>query len=120
MAPEMIDSEKNNNKYSNEIDIWALGCIIYELCTLEQCFYSENIYELINNVKNCNYKDLENNDWKNIIKRLLNKNPDERFDINQVYNEIIKLEDNYKDLTFDEDLNSLDEFSQNKKKQFIS
>ena len=86
MAPEMIDSEKNNNKYSNKIDIWALGCIIYALCTLEQCFYSENIFELINNVKNCNYKDLENNDWKNIIKRLLNKNPDKRFDINQVYN----------------------------------
>ena len=31
MAPEMIDSEKNNNKYSNKIDIWALGCIIYEI-----------------------------------------------------------------------------------------
>ena len=30
MSPEIIKGEKYNNK----IDIWALGCIIYELCTL--------------------------------------------------------------------------------------
>ena len=29
MAPEIIKGQKYNNK----VDIWALGCIIYELCT---------------------------------------------------------------------------------------
>ena len=34
MAPELL----NGQKYDNKVDIWALGCIIYELFTLEQCF----------------------------------------------------------------------------------
>ena len=32
MAPEIIKGEKYNNK----VDIWSLGCIIHELCTLNQ------------------------------------------------------------------------------------
>ena len=36
MAPEILRREK----YSNKVDIYALGCIIYELCTLN--FYSGN------------------------------------------------------------------------------
>ena len=36
MAPEIL----KNEKYSNKVDIYALGCIIYELCTLN--FYSGN------------------------------------------------------------------------------
>ena len=34
VAPEILQEKKYNKK----IDIWSLGCIIYELCTLEQCF----------------------------------------------------------------------------------
>ena len=44
MAPEMI----NGDKYTNKVDIWALGCIIYELCTLDYCFSDNNILKLIN------------------------------------------------------------------------
>ena len=33
MAPEMFEK-----RYNNKVDIWALGCIIYELCTLQYCF----------------------------------------------------------------------------------
>ena len=36
MAPEILRREK----YSNKVDIYALGCILYELCTLN--FYSGN------------------------------------------------------------------------------
>ena len=34
MAPEMI----NGQKYNKKVDIWALGCILYELFTLNLCF----------------------------------------------------------------------------------
>jgi len=48
MAPEIISGKKYNNK----VDIWALGCIIYELCTLEVCFQSEGLIGLCNKIVN--------------------------------------------------------------------
>ena len=53
-----------------------------------------------------------NNEWQQIIDKLLKINPDERPDIDQVYKLIINL--NFKNFTFDEKyLNSLDLLSQN-------
>ena len=46
MAPE----ELNNQKYNNKVDIWALGCIIYELLTLNICFESNGLPDLINKI----------------------------------------------------------------------
>ncbi len=48
---------KENSKYTNKIDIWALGCIIYELCTLNFCFDGdipnlEGILRLYNKISN--------------------------------------------------------------------
>ena len=39
MAPEII----NNEKYNNKVDIYSLGCIIYELFTLNQYFIDKII-----------------------------------------------------------------------------
>ena len=49
MAPEEI---KQNN-YNTKVDIWALGCVIHELCTLNICFKDcksilDGSYEKIN------------------------------------------------------------------------
>ena len=52
MAPEIIKGEKYNNK----IDIWALGCIIYELCTLNICFDAPSIFQLCNKIINEPYE----------------------------------------------------------------
>ena len=38
MSPEIF----NNDIYNNKVDIWALGCIIYELFTLNLCFNQSN------------------------------------------------------------------------------
>lgn len=35
MSPEIIKEDRN---YTNKIDVWALGCVIYELITLEKLF----------------------------------------------------------------------------------
>jgi NIMA (never in mitosis gene a)-related kinase len=34
MSPEMYE----NKPYTHKSDIWALGCILYELCTLKRAF----------------------------------------------------------------------------------
>ena len=51
MAPEILKWEK----YSNKVDIWALGCIIYELCTLNICFESEYAAGLVKMITEGNY-----------------------------------------------------------------
>ena len=88
MAPEIINGESYNNK----VDIWALGCIIYELCTLNPCFDCEYMMGLVNQINNCDYskKDINDKSWQNIIELLLIKDHHKRPDINQVYQLIIK------------------------------
>ena len=34
MAPEILDDQPYNHK----ADLWSLGCVLYELCTLERPF----------------------------------------------------------------------------------
>ena len=94
MAPEIVKGEKYNNK----VDIWALGCIIYELCTLNRCFDAQNIYELINIIINGEHGKIDlklyNSELQNLIDSLLNKNQKERPDIEQVYKLIIQFNKN--------------------------
>lgn len=46
MSPEIC----LNKPYSFETDIWSLGCILYELCTLEKPFKSNCLTDLINEI----------------------------------------------------------------------
>ena len=102
MAPEMIKGEKYNEK----VDIWALGCIIYELFTLNACFESKCLFGLVNKILNENHGTIDinkyNNKWQNLIDLLLKKDYKERPNIDKVYEffnkekkkEIIQIKDN--------------------------
>jgi serine/threonine protein kinase len=39
MSPEIVNQQKD---YTYKIDIWSLGCVIYELITLEKLFNDTN------------------------------------------------------------------------------
>eukprot|EP00668_Euglena_longa_P001869 GGOE01002190.1.p1 GENE.GGOE01002190.1~~GGOE01002190.1.p1 ORF type:complete len:559 (-),score=166.34 GGOE01002190.1:456-2075(-) len=45
-----------NEAYNNKSDIWALGCILYEMCTLEHPFEAKNMKLLVKEILNgaCN------------------------------------------------------------------
>ena len=43
MSPEVCKSEP----YSAKSDVWALGCILYELCTLKKAFEADNLLGLV-------------------------------------------------------------------------
>ncbi|KAJ3371786.1 Serine/threonine-protein kinase Nek2 [Kappamyces sp. JEL0680] len=47
MSPELVDSARYNSKS----DMWALGCLIYELCCLEPPFISKTQSGLIDKIK---------------------------------------------------------------------
>ena len=43
MAPEACQSEP----YTSKSDVWALGCILYELCSLKKAFEADNLLGLV-------------------------------------------------------------------------
>ena len=85
-APEIIKGEKYNNK----IDIWALGCIIYELFTFNICFESPSLFGFVNKITEGKHGKIDMNKynpkWQNLIDLLLIKNYKERPNIEEVYN----------------------------------
>ena len=88
MAPEILNGEK----YDNKVDIWALGCIIYELCTLNICFESEYETGLVKMITEGNYDKNKlreyNSEWKNLIELLLKIDKNDRPNINEVYEKL--------------------------------
>ena len=92
MAPEVIKGEKYNNK----VDIWALGCIIYELLTLNVCFESKCLFGFVDKILNKSHGKIDinkyNSKWQNIIDLLLKKDYKERPNIGDVFQSIIDME----------------------------
>ena len=43
MSPEVCE----NKPYSFKSDVWALGCVLYELCTLQHAFAADNLLGLV-------------------------------------------------------------------------
>lgn len=108
MPPEVINAsltqQANNCNYlhSKSRDIWALGCIFYELLTKEQLFEFETkpLRILNNNGSLINYSVVEHNsicqtkilnmtvnsNIKNLLRNMLHENCQQRYQINDVIN----------------------------------
>jgi surface protein len=76
-APEIEKGEKYNNK----VDIYALGCIIYELFTLNEYYNVKNENVTINTK-------IYNPKWQNLIDLTLNDDYNKRPNIDEVYDYI--------------------------------
>ena len=80
-APELFQID---GIYSFKSDLWALGCIMYELAVGQVPFFDENIAKLINKIINdevdFNKKELTkySDEFVQILKRLLVKEPNNR------------------------------------------
>ena len=80
-APEM----ELRQKYNNKVDIYSLGCIIYELFTLNEYYLDSKI-----NQKDCIINtDIYNPKWQELFDLLRKNDYHERPDIEKVY-ELVK------------------------------
>ncbi|OQS55266.1 cell [Ecytonucleospora hepatopenaei] len=97
--PELFEGV---SMYSFEVDIWSLGCIIYEILMEEPLFPGDNAEEMIEMFKKLNLSAIEKNMVKNnnisgvyakLVTKCLNKHPSCRITANEI---ILLLENNKK------------------------
>jgi NIMA (never in mitosis gene a)-related kinase len=77
MSPEVVQ----NHPYTFKSDVWALGCILYELCSLKHAFAADNLLGLVYKIVQDNYDPIPDRysaDLKNLIKLLLQKDSKNR------------------------------------------
>ena len=75
------------NSYDYKSDIWSLGCIIYEICSLRPPFRGTSLKGLMNNVLNGNYPPIPSNYSKELsllISKMLVIEPNKRASANEL------------------------------------
>lgn len=77
MSPEVCQSKP----YTYTSDVWALGCILYELCTLKHAFSAENLLGLVFKIVQDKQEPISNEysaDLRNLVSLMLNKDQKKR------------------------------------------
>jgi NIMA (never in mitosis gene a)-related kinase len=67
LSPEICEEKPYNEKS----DIWALGCILYEMATFKHPFNASNQGALIIKILNGNYEPLSNKDYSVDLKKMI-------------------------------------------------
>lgn len=83
MSPEVCE----NKPYTYRSDIWSLGCVLYELCTLKHAFSADNLLGLVYKIVSELYEpipNIYNPQLDQLIKQMLNKKAEERPDSNEL------------------------------------
>lgn len=79
LSPEMCD----NKPYGKKSDVWALGCILYELCSLKKAFDggTGGISGIIIKIMRGTYEPLPvgySDEMRGLVKEMLNIKPRKR------------------------------------------
>jgi len=86
-APELFGED---GAYNHKTDLWALGCIMYELAVGQVPFFDESVGKLIskiiNDEVNFNRKELQNfsDEFIDVLRKLLDKDPITRVTWNEL------------------------------------
>ncbi|CAG5117686.1 unnamed protein product [Candidula unifasciata] len=83
ISPEMCEGKQ----YSFKSDIWALGCILYEMTCLQKTFEGSNLPAVVNKIMKGYFAPVRGNyseEFKQLITDMLKKNPDDRPEANDI------------------------------------
>lgn len=77
MSPEVCE----NKPYTFKSDVWALGCVLYELCMLKHAFCADNLLGLVYKIVSDKYDPIPKNysaQLNNLIHQMLEKDAEKR------------------------------------------
>ncbi|KAM4807677.1 serine/threonine-protein kinase Nek1 [Rhinophrynus dorsalis] len=77
LSPEICE----NRPYNNKSDIWALGCVLYEMCTLKHAFEAGNMKNLVLKIIRGSYPPVSTHysyDLRSLLSMLFKRNPKDR------------------------------------------
>jgi len=83
MSPELCE----NQPYGMQSDVWALGCILYEMCVLKHAFDATNICGLIFKILNGSYPPISekySEDLRGLVAKMLSREPKDRPTLTQI------------------------------------
>ncbi|XP_006879668.1 PREDICTED: serine/threonine-protein kinase Nek5 [Elephantulus edwardii] len=83
LSPEICQ----NKPYNNKTDIWSLGCVLYELCTLKHPFEGNNLHQLILKICQARFAPISprfSHDLQSLMSQLFKVSPRDRPSINSV------------------------------------
>ncbi|XP_064832678.1 serine/threonine-protein kinase Nek5-like [Oncorhynchus masou masou] len=83
LSPEICD----NRPYNNKTDIWSLGCVLYELCTLRHPFEGNSLRQLVVKICRGRYNPVSTRysyDLRLLVTQLFKVSPRNRPSVNSV------------------------------------
>ena len=83
MSPESCQSQP----YTAKSDVWSLGIILYELCTLKHAFTADNLLGLVFKIVSDKHEPIGPNysdELKGLIDNLLEKDPSKRPSVREI------------------------------------
>lgn len=93
MSPELIQ----DSGYTENADVWSLGCICYELAELKSPFRNKeekmSLMDLFDNITKCNYRPLDSRyspQLREAIHNMIVVDPTKRWSSDQVFNYAVK------------------------------
>mmetsp|Transcript_23560 Transcript_23560/g.51706 ORF Transcript_23560/g.51706 Transcript_23560/m.51706 type:complete len:731 (-) Transcript_23560:30-2222(-) len=85
MAPEIC----TNQPYTFKSDIWSLGCVLYELCTLKHAFAADSLLSLVYQIVRGNFPPIPNDMFSsglsNLVNALLVRDQNQRPSLQQIF-----------------------------------
>uniref|UniRef100_A0A674ICN3 non-specific serine/threonine protein kinase n=1 Tax=Terrapene triunguis TaxID=2587831 RepID=A0A674ICN3_9SAUR len=87
LSPEICQ----NKPYNNKSDIWALGCVLYEMCTLKHAFEAGNMKNLVLKIISGSFPPVSlhySYDLRNLLSQLFKRNPRDRPSVNSILEKI--------------------------------